>query len=206
MAISSLQPVIDPNKSYTFSDYFKLNPRIGEFTKYFGYRHENQDYRLPQIDIDEGYFAPLQRELNEILLYVDLTSEIARREVLIAPVLLNIARYLKIKIYIEYYLDVSNQLRGTVDYYLENSGNFLVVEAKNESLERGFVQLAAELIALDQLQENTNSMLYGAVSVGRVWQFGILEPKTKTIIQDINLFQVPAELSQLLKVLAAILE
>ena len=206
MATSSLHPIIDPSKSYTFSDYFKLNPRIGEFAKYFGYRHENQNYQLPQTDIDESYFASLQQELNEILLYVDLTSEIARREVLIAPVLLNIARYLKIKIYIEYYLDVTKQLRGTVDYYLESSENFLVVEAKNESLERGFTQLAAELIALDQLHADTNSTLYGAVSVGRVWQFGILEPNTKTIIQDINIFQVPAELTQLLRVLAAILK
>lgn len=197
--------VIDPNKSYTFSDYFKLNPRIGEFTEYFGYSHENQNYKLPQTSIDEEYFAPLQQELNEILLYVDLTSEIARREVLIAPVLLNIARYLKIKIFIEYHLDVTNQLRGTVDYYLQSSENFLVVEAKNESLERGFTQLAAELIALDQLQKDSNSPRFGAVSVGRVWQFGILEPDTKTIIQDINLFQVPSDLTKLLKILAAIL-
>jgi len=197
--------VIDPNKSYTFSDYFKLNPRIGEFTEYFGYSHENRNYKLPQATIDEDYFAPLQQELNEILLYVDLTSEIARREVLIAPVLLNIARYLKIKIFIEYYLDVTNQLRGTVDYYLQSSENFLVVEAKNESLERGFTQLAAELIALDQLQKDSSSPRFGAVSIGRIWQFGILEPDTKTIVQDINLFQVPSDLTKLLKVLAAIL-
>ena len=197
--------VIDPEQSYTFSDYFKLNPRIGEFVAYFGYQHKNQIYQFPQAVIDETYFASLQQELSETLVYVNLTSEIARREVLIAPILLSIVRYLKINMEIEFTLNVTNQLRGTLDYLLQGSENFLVVEAKDERLQRGFTQLAAELIALDQKQEWPTPALYGAVTVGQVWQFGILERDTKTIIQSINLFQIPGDLTALLQVLVAIL-
>ena len=199
-------PVIDPDKSYTFSDYFKLNPLIDDFIAYFGYQYEIREYPLPQTDIDEAFFASLSQDLNTILPYVNLTSEIARREALIAPILLKMASYLKIKLHIEYNLDVTNQLRGTLDYFLQSSGNFLIVEAKDENLQRGFTQLAAELIALDLWQEGASPILYGAVSIGRMWQFGILERDTKTIIQDINMFQVPANLTSLLQVLAGVLK
>lgn len=74
-----IRSVIDPEKSYTFSDYFKLNPPVDELAKYFGYHHQVQSYQLPHKAADENYFAPLHQELNEILLYVDLTSEVARR-------------------------------------------------------------------------------------------------------------------------------
>ncbi|MEM7539640.1 MAG: hypothetical protein AAF639_46220, partial [Chloroflexota bacterium] len=87
--------IIDPNKSYTFSDYFKLNPPIDEFAQYFGYQYQTQNYQLPQTTIDEAYFASLHQDLNEIFLYVQFTSETARREMLIAPVLLKVVRYLK---------------------------------------------------------------------------------------------------------------
>ena len=93
-----------------------------------------------------------------------------------------------------------------LDYLLQNSGNFLVVEAKDENLQRGFTQLAVELIALDQWQENPNPLVYGAVSIGNVWQFGVLDREMKTITQDINLFRVPADLHTLLQVLTAILK
>ena len=205
MNTSARSSVIDPQKTYTFSDYFKLNPPVDELARYFGYQHTVQSYQLPQTEIDEAYFAPLFQELNEILLYVDLTSESARREALIAPVLLSIARYLKIKVRIEYYLTVTAQLQGTLAYLLQNADQFLVVEAKDENLQRGFTQLTAELIALDQWQVQANPLLFGAVSIGNVWQFGLLDRQTKTVIQDINLFRVPADLSNLLQILAAIL-
>ena len=199
--------IIDPNKSYTFSDYFKMNPPIDELTRYFGYQHKNHIYQLPQAKIDETYFASLHQELNETLLYVNLTNEVARREVLIAPVLLSVMRYLKIKMQIEYPLNVTNQLRGILDYLLQSSKTFLVVEAKDGSPEHGFIQLTAELIALDIWKQDENiPVLYGAVSIGRMWQFGILERETKTIIQDINQFRVPADLMELLRILTAILQ
>lgn len=198
--------VIDPQKSYTFHDYFQLNIPVDELAAYFGYSHDVQHYVLPRKAVDSAFFAPVGQEIEEYLLYVDLSSESARRETLIAPVLLNVARYLKVRVRIEYYLDVTNQLKGVLDYYLQNQDNFLVVEAKDENLQRGFTQLASQLIALDQWLDSNNEILYGAVSIGNVWQFGILHRQHKQIVQDLNLFRVPTDLDDLLQVLVAILD
>ncbi len=83
--------------------------------------------------------------------------------------------------------------------------SFLVVEAKNADLTKGFTQLTVELIALDQWVEDQSPLLFGAVSIGDVWRFGILDRKAKRIIQDLNLYQVPRDLEILLRILVGIL-
>ena len=198
--------LIDPEQAYTFSDYFELNPPVGELIEYFGYQHKKQFYQLPQKAIDESYFVSLSQHLNEILYYVELANNTARREVFIAPVLLKVVCYLKIRMDIGYDLHVTEQLCGTFDYLLRGSTIFPVVAAKNGNAERGFTELAVELIALDQRLENKPPILYGAVSVGRVWQFSLLACDTKTVIQDLNQFRVPADLMELLRILTAILQ
>ncbi|MFM8006786.1 MAG: hypothetical protein ACKO86_18020, partial [Dolichospermum sp.] len=82
--------------------------------------------------------------------------------------------------------------------------NFLVIEAKNDDLTKGFTQLAVELIALSQIQEK--SILYGAVTIGNIWQFGKLDSSEKQINQDINLFKIPGDLDSLFAVIMGILE
>jgi hypothetical protein len=61
----------------------------------------------------------------------------------------------------------------------------LVVEAKQGDLQRGFNQLAVELIALDRWMEEEPepTTLWGAVSVGDVWRFGFLERKERRLAQ-----------------------
>jgi hypothetical protein len=79
------------------------------------------------------------------------------------------------------------------------------VEAKNEDLERGFVQLAIEMIAIDQWIESDQPIIYGAISTGNVWQFGKFDRQTRIVTQDLNLFRVPADLDDLLRILVKIL-
>ena len=81
----------------------------------------------------------------------------------------------------------------------------IVIEAKNGELERGFSQLAVEMIALDQWLPKNDKPIYGAVSLGDIWRFGRLERATKQIVKDINAYRVPADLKQLLSILAGIL-
>jgi len=45
----------------------------------------------------------------------------------------------------------------------------------------------------------------GAVSTGSIWQFGKLERSAKMVVQDVNLFRVPADVEEVLRVLIAIL-
>ncbi len=70
---------------------------------------------------------------------------------------------------------------------------------------RILAQLAVELVALDQWLNSDTKVLYGALSMGDIWRFGVLDRQTKQVTQDINLFRVPADLDELLNILVAIL-
>ena len=189
----------------SFADYFKLNMDIDDVVAQFGYTFEAEAARLPRTTRPLPWYADLYARLEASLPYLSLTSETARREFLIAPVLLDLARYLHVKIKVEFALEVSQQLRGNLDYLVQGQHQLLVIEAKNADLQRGFTQLAVELIALAQWTGAISIPLYGAVSIGNVWQFGILHPTTSRIIQDVNIFRVPADLHELLPILVAIL-
>jgi hypothetical protein len=130
----------------------------------------------------------------------------ARREFLIAPVLTDVLHYTQATLNVEYPVAVSNQLKGSLDYLLQNHQSFLVIKAKNEDLERGFVQLAIELIALDQWIESDQPILQGAISTGNIWQFGQFDRASRSITQDLNLYRVPADLADLIQILVNILE
>ncbi|NEP80374.1 MAG: hypothetical protein F6K39_20715 [Okeania sp. SIO3B3] len=71
---------------------------------------------------------------------------------------------------------------------------------------RGFTQLAVELIAVEQAEFANYSMLYGAVSMGNIWQFAVLDTQQKRVIQDTNVYRVPANLTKLLQIILGILE
>jgi hypothetical protein len=198
--------IIQPEQSYTFSDYFKLNFAPQDILAYFGVSLQRQSLKLSQYSGTLDRFTELKSRIEESLPRLSLTSEMARREFLIAPVLTDILHYTQATLNVEYPVNVSNQLKGYLDYLLQNQQTFLVIEAKNEDLERGFIQLAIELIALDQWIESDQPILYGAISTGNIWQFGKFDRQTRAITQDLDLYRVPADLNDLLRILVNILE
>jgi len=200
-----MQKLIADDASYNFSDYFRLINYPDEILTYFGYQFARQKYTLPQSARKLEQLEEFSRRWEEGLLYINLTCETAKREFLIAPVLLEVARYTHANVKIEFSLNVNEQLKGVVDYYLHSQANLLVIEAKNSDLERGFIQLAVELVAFDQWTDEDFPLLYGAVSTGNLWQFGILDRQRKQVIQDFNLYRVPADLESLLRSLIGIL-
>lgn len=189
----------------TFADYFKLSLDIDEVAAHFGYTYARQALNLPQAPTALPWITDLHDRLQSGLPYISLTSEMARREFLIAPIVFDLARFLQVKVKVEFPLEVSSQLRGTLDYYLQAQQNLLIIEAKNADLQRGFIQLAAELIALDQSVDVALPILYGAVSIGEVWQFGILDRAARQIVQDVQLYRVPTDVAELVHILIAIL-
>ncbi|MBD1843187.1 hypothetical protein H6F89_07170 [Cyanobacteria bacterium FACHB-63] len=58
------------------------------------------------------------------------------------------------------------------DYYVRTTTGLVIIEAKQSDLVRGFVQLAAELIALDAKTESSARILSGVVTTGDLWKFG----------------------------------
>ncbi|MBE9136760.1 hypothetical protein IQ254_06005 [Nodosilinea sp. LEGE 07088] len=198
--------IIQPDQSYTFADYFKLNFAPQDILAHFGVSLQRQSLTLPRYAGPLNRLSDLKMRIEESLPRLSLTSEMARREFLIAPVLTDVLHYTAATLNVEYPVAVSNQLKGSLDYLLQNGTTFLVVEAKNEDLERGFVQLAIALIALEQWIESDQSILQGAISTGNIWQFGQFDRHSRQVTQDLDLYRVPADLEDLLRVLVNILE
>jgi hypothetical protein len=198
--------IIQADQSSIFADYFKLNFAPQDILAYFGVSLQRQSLTLPRHTGPLDRLTDLKTRIEESLPRLSLTSEMARREFLIAPVLTDVLHYTRATLNVEYPVAVSNQLKGSLDYLLQNGNTFLVIEAKNEDLERGFVQLAIELIALDQWIESDQPLLQGAISTGNIWQFGQFHRQTRHVTQDLNLYRVPADLEDLLRILIHILE
>ena len=199
-------PIIHPDQSYTFADYFKLNFAPQDILAYFNVTLQRQALTLPRYTGTLDRLSDLKTRIEESLPRLSLTSEMARREFLIAPVLTDVLHYTQATLNVEYPAAVSNQLKGSLDYLLQNHQTFVVIEAKKEDLERGFVQLAVELIALDQWIDSDQPILQGAISTGNIWQFGQFHRQQRNVTQDLNLYRVPTDLDDLLRILIKTLE
>ncbi len=204
-------PILDPNQSYTFSRYFELGIEASELAQAFGYGLTRKNLSLPQFPDELDRLKELRDRIEEVLPFVPLTNELARREILISRVVTELIHYTQAELRIEYSLKVSNWLQGNLDYLLRlNSVNqLLVIEAKYEDLTRGFTQLVAELVALDQWEGATTvsqqPLIIGVVSTGTIWQFGRLDRTRKHFEQGINSYRVPEDLEQVMRILVAAL-
>jgi hypothetical protein len=189
--------ILKPDESYTFSKYFELAYDIEDILADLGCRFDRAYLSLPASNIVTD-LTELRAQLNDGFQYVGITSEQARREFLIAPIIGKICRQTKQTVKVEYPIMVNNWLKGTLDYYFRD---LLVIEAKRDNLENGFTQLASELIALDQWTTSSHPILYGAVTTGNDWRFGTFDRTTRCITQDLKLYRVPEELERLVGIL-----
>jgi hypothetical protein len=196
--------ILQEDQSYTFRSYFEMTYEVDQILTELGYQYVSDQLELPQTTQSLTLLHPLQQQIQDTLKLTLLSSETARREVIIAPILLAVARFCRCQIRLEYPLHASPWLKGNLDYLLQTPQRFLVVEAKNDDLSRGFTQLAAEMIALAQVEEQP--LVYGAVTMGEAWRFGKLDQTTRTISQDILLYTVPAQLKLLLQILVGLIE
>lgn len=201
----SRPPLLDPNRSYTFSNYFELGFAVDDLVAEFGYSFERKFLDLPQYSGTLDRLADLKQRIEEVLPFVDLENEATRREILIAPIVTDLIHYSHAKLRIEYNIKVDNKLQGNLDYYLRTTTNLIVIEAKQADINRGFIQLATEMIALDKWTDSTQAEILGAVTTGNVWQFGILNRQKQSIEQAINLYRVTEELEVVIRTLLAAL-
>ncbi len=201
------KPIL-PEGPATFADYFKLNADLPKILDAFGVSYRIDACELPRKGLESARLGDLKRRLVETFPHVSLTSEVARREFLIAPVLMEAAHSANARIQVEFPLEVDEQLKGTLDYFIEAAEHrMLIVEAKNGDVTRGFAQLAVELVALDRwVGDSPEAQLYGAVSVGDVWKFGFLNRPEQLLTEDLNTYSVPTDVEQVVETLVAILD
>jgi hypothetical protein len=197
--------ILQENANYSFRSYFELPNDPDEILAEFGYTLKQARLQLPQTSRSLDGLLELQQSLEAILPYVQLTSETAKREILVAPILTRVAIICQQVLRIEYSLKVNNFLQGSLDYLIRSNHSLIVIEAKRDDLTRGFTQLATEMIAL-AMTEEPPTVIYGAVTIGNLWIFGLLDSDTFTITQDITSYAVPDDLDTLIKILVGILE
>jgi len=158
------------------------------------------------IHESSGLFANVQEQecsdlLSTILkenvdLAVAISSEKARSEMIISPILLEIRRKFNYEISlfsgVDFTVDSQRGLNGFCDFILSLSSEQLLVrspvivlvESKNENLRSGLAQCIAEMVAAQLFNErggNEIKAIYGAVTIGTIWQFLKLESNTVSI-------------------------
>lgn len=158
------------------------------------------------IHESSGLFANIQEQecsdlLSTILsenvdLAVAISSEKARSEMIISPILLEIRRKFNYEISffsgVDFTVDSQRGLNGFCDFILSLSSEQLLVrspvivlvESKNENLRSGLAQCIAEMVAAQLFNERSGNQIkaiYGAVTIGTIWQFLKLEGNVVSI-------------------------
>lgn len=164
---------------------FKL--RIAETEEYFG--------DIPPHDVSTFLVGMLA---ENVPLAVAISTEKARSELIIAPVLLEARRQVQRRVSlfsgVEFTVDPTQGLNGVCDFLLSLSPEQLtieapavaVVEAKNDNLKSGLGQCMAELVAVRLFNRQRGRELervYGAVTTGSLWKFMRLEADVVSLDQ-----------------------
>jgi hypothetical protein len=149
-----------------------------------------------QVVEDSDHFAayppvPISERLRETLeenvpVAVEVSTEKARSELIIAPVLMEVRRQFdrRISVFsgVEFNVDTAEGLRGVCDFLLSLSPLQLtvqapvitVVEAKNDNIKAGIAQCVAEMVAVQRFNAakgNSIASVHGVVTTGSLWKF-----------------------------------
>ena len=114
------------------------------------------------------------------------SSEAARCELIILPLLREVYKKvsLKLSLWVQKPIHCDAILNGTPDYIVSKRSELgktvlecpllIVTEAKKNDFEQGWAQCLAELLASQQLNDNAQLPVYGIVTDGKYWEFGVL--------------------------------
>jgi hypothetical protein len=145
--------ILKEDRSYSFRSYFELTHEADEILAEFDYAFANTHLDLPRSPRQSEQLGTIRQLIEDVLPLVRLSTETAKREILVAPVLMEVTRFCHCQLRIEYNLEVNNWLKGTLDYLLRSQNSLIVIEAKRDDLVRGFTQLAVEMIALSESED-----------------------------------------------------
>lgn len=181
-----------------FSNYKSISAVI----KKFQIKYVQSNFML---EVDFPVPQSFKEELD--LLFIDGVidnSEDAICENLIYPVLKEVWKHYRSKLTLWSHeaLVYDEDLSGIPDYTVTQRNAlgtivfdkpyFLTVEAKQDKFEEGWGQCLAEMIAVQRINNDFESNIFGIVSNGKIWQFGKLIADVFTrnqnlyVIQDLN--------------------
>lgn len=181
-----------------FSNYKSISAVI----KKFQIKYMQSNFML---EVDFPVKSSFQEELD--LLFMDGVidnSEDAICENLIYPVLKEVWKPYRSKLTLWSHetLIYDEDLSGIPDYTVTRRNPlgtivfdkpyFLMVEAKQDKFEEGWGQCLAEMIAVQRINDDFVSDVFGIVSNGKIWQFGKLiadvftRNKNLYVIQDLD--------------------
>jgi hypothetical protein len=198
---------LNPDESYVFSQYFDSPHLPEEILADLGVTIERRDRdNLPSYQGELDWLETLADKMRRRLKRLNTTTEQARREALIFPLIDQICDRFDYSINIDYEVNVSSWLKGSIDYYIPSPSSLLIIEAKQSDLTKGFTQLAVEMIALDRWVESESPILYGAVSTGEIWRFGAYDRAKHHIVEYLPLYPVPEALEFVIRAIIGILK
>lgn len=114
------QKILQEGREYTFRSYFELPYETDQILAEFDYSLIVGNLSLPHTSRELGDIASLKQRITETLPFVSLSSETARRESLVSPVLLDLVRYCQCQLRFEYTLNVNSWLNGNLDYLVKS--------------------------------------------------------------------------------------
>lgn len=159
---------------------------------------ENTDLFSSVSELEYSQFLREALAFN-VPLALKISTEKARSELIVSPILLEIKKRLESEISLfsgtDFNVDETKGLKGRCDFLLARSPEQLfieapvmvIVEAKNDNILSGLWQCMAEMYAaqlFNEREENEIEIVYGAVTTGSLWKF--MRLKGKTIEIDVN--------------------
>lgn len=188
-----------------------------EVKRAFGLVEISADLFAEVGDVEPSHW--LQETLRYSLkLALSSSSEKARSEFIVAPILLELERRNpeKLAIYSGENLDVDAEkgLKGACDFILAKGPVSLtmqapivsIVEAKKSDIKGGLGQCIAQMLGsqqFNQLEDNPIACVYGCVTTGEDWQF--LTLKDTDVMIDAKRYYIN-ELEKLLGILQSIVD
>ncbi|MBV8887215.1 MAG: hypothetical protein JO235_24915 [Chroococcidiopsidaceae cyanobacterium CP_BM_RX_35] len=182
-----------------------------------------KDFGL-QIDEQPNLFASVEPVIGSDLLNTTLqetvqlaiaiSTEKARSEMIITPVLLEVRRRANGQISLfsgtEFNVDDEKGLIGYCDYILSRSKEqltinapvILITEAKNENIKAGLGQCIAGMVVAQHFNQREGQpidAIYGAVTTGEIWKFLKLTNMTGSI--DLTDYYISPNLNKILGIL-----
>jgi len=153
---------------------------------------------------------------SSIPLALSSSSEKARSEFIIAPLLLELEKRNvgKFSVFSGERLDIDEELRGECDFMLSKGPIspaiqvpiFSLVEAKKNDIKEGLGQCVAQMLGADRFNQRENNaiaFIYGCVTTGEDWQF--LKLEQQCVFMDIRRYYL-SELSRVLGILQYIVD